>query len=221
MWIKVCGIRDRQTAREVAQSEIDAIGLNFYANSPRFVTTDEAMEISNLLPVRIERVGVFVNHSILEIERIAQSCRLNAVQLHGDESLSFAAELQQRLPETRLIRAWRMSTEGLAGLARYLDEAEVQKIRFAGCLVDAHVANVFGGSGKTVDWNLLSQEYRQEDWPPLILAGGLHPGNVAEAIRMIKPWGIDVASGVESSPGVKDLERLRQFVANARFAAKK
>ena len=216
MWVKVCGIRDRQTARDVAEIGVDAIGLNFYAGSPRFVATDEATEISKILPPQVTKVGVFVNHSIYDVESVARQCRLDIVQLHGDEASAYFADLQRRLPHIRLIRAWRMSSDGLKGLKTFLDECRTQQIRLAGCLVDAHVAGVFGGSGKTVPWKQLATEYHRDEWPPLILAGGLTPENVAEAISAVQPWGVDVASGVESAPAVKDQALVRQFLLNAR-----
>ena len=218
MWVKVCGIRDRKTARDVAEIGVDAIGLNFYSGSPRVVAADEAMEISKILPKEVTKVGVFVNHSISDVESLATQCRLDLVQLHGDEAPAYFVELQRRLPQIRLIRAWRMSSDGLGGLKTFLDECDRQTLSLAACLVDAHVAGVFGGSGKTVPWEQLASEYRREEWPPLILAGGLTPDNIAEAISSVHPWGVDVASGVESAPGVKNQGLVRQFLVNARNA---
>ena len=218
MWVKVCGIRDRKTARDVAEIGVDAIGLNFYSGSPRSVAADEAMEISKILPAEVTKVGVFVNHSLSDVESLATQCRLDIVQLHGDEAPAYFVELQRRLPQIRLIRAWRMSSDGLEGLKTFLDECDRQKLSLAACLVDAHVSGLFGGSGKTVPWEQLASEYRREEWPPLILAGGLTPDNIAEAISSVHPWGVDVASGVESAPGVKNQGLVRQFLLNARNA---
>ena len=216
MWIKVCGIRDCQTACQLADLEIDAIGLNFFSRSPRFVPADEAKSISRILPPTIARVGVFVNQAISDVEWTASECGLSMVQLHGDESSSYFSELHRRLPNVRLVRAWRMSESGLGGLGVFLDECSREQVELFGCLVDAHVAGLFGGSGKTVDWDRLNQQYERDHWPPLILAGGLTVTNIAQAIRSTAPWGVDVASGVEASPGVKNLDLVRQFVANAR-----
>ena len=218
MWVKVCGIRDRKTACELVEAGVDAIGLNFYSGSPRVVTADEAREISKIVPTDVVKVGVFVNHSITEVETLANECRLDLVQLHGDETSAYFAELQKRLPGIRLIRAWRMSGDGLDGLKTFLDECRLCDLRLAGCLVDAHVPGVFGGSGKTVPWKRLAGEYRRDEWPPLILAGGLTPENIAEAISSVRPWGVDVASGVESAPGVKDPNLVRRFLLNAKSA---
>lgn len=218
MWVKVCGVRDRETALRLAEIGVDAIGLNFYARSPRMIAVEEAVEISRVLPGHVERVGVFVNHDLKELVSIADRCRLDAVQLHGDEPTSYLFELRNRLPQMRLIRAVRMGEDGLASLSRLLQECEQQNCELAGCLVDAHVAGVYGGSGKTVSWERLKAEYQTDQWPPLILAGGLTEKNVAEAIASTRPWGVDTASGVESSPGIKDPERARQFVTNAKSA---
>ena len=218
MWIKICGIRDRETARQVAQTGIDAIGLNFYPRSPRHVAIEEAIAISNILPQEIARVGVFVNHSIPEVESFSLKCRLDVLQLHGDEPPSYFIELKRRLPQVRLVRAWRMRKEGLGHLKTFLGECQSQKLSLEGCLIDSHVEGVYGGSGKKVPWKKLVREYPQDSLPPLIVAGGLTSSNVAEAIAAVRPWGVDVASGVESSPGVKDIELVRQFVRNARQA---
>jgi phosphoribosylanthranilate isomerase len=217
MWIKVCGIRDCATARQVADLNVDAVGLNFYPRSPRRVAIEDAIAISKLLPAGIARVGVFVNHPIPEVESIASQCQLDLVQLHGDEPPSYFIELHRRLPKVRFIRAWRMGKSGLGGLKSFVNECQSQNFpALAGCLVDAHVEGVFGGSGTTLPWGRLAREYRTDEWPPFILAGGLTPTNVAEAIAAALPWGVDVASGVESASGVKDFELMRQFVENAR-----
>ena len=216
MWVKVCGVRDRETALRLADIGVDAIGLNFFAKSPRRITIEEAAEIARVLPNHINRVGVFVNHAIDELISIADRCKLDAVQLHGDESASYLFELQKQLPEMRLIRAWRMGADGLTGLAEFLELCRQRRCPVAACLVDAHVEGVYGGSGKTVSWERLKAEYQTTEWPPLILAGGLTEMNVAEAIAATIPWGVDTASGVESSPGIKDLERAEHFVRNAK-----
>lgn len=214
MWVKVCGIRDRETALRTAEFGADAIGLNFYARSPRRIELDEAIEISRVLPQQVARVGLFVNHSADEIETIAEQCQLDIIQLHGDEPSQFMAELQRRLPQLMFIRAWRMGDEGLAGLRDYLVQCDLRSV--TGCLIDALVPGAYGGTGLTVPWQQLAHEYQKTSLPPLILAGGLNPDNVHTAIQVVKPWGVDVASGVESSPGVKDLELIKRFVMNAR-----
>lgn len=218
MWVKICGITDVATAAAVIELAPDAIGLNFYAASPRCVSHVEAVRIGRQLPRGVTRVGVFVNHAVNEIEDLVNDCLLDQVQLHGDESPDQFAALRSRLPHMPLIRAWRMACESLADLDEYLKACQALNVSLAACLIDARVAGVYGGSGHTVAWDALARVYPRDAWPPLILAGGLTPDNAADAIRVAQPWGVDVASGVESQPGVKDLERTKLFIANARSA---
>ena len=216
MWVKICGITDESMAEAVCGLSPDAIGLNFHPQSPRSVTQVVAARIARLVPDEVLRVGVFVNRAVSEIEDLVHECRLGQIQLHGDESPEQIAELRSRLPRVPVIRAWRMAGESLADLESHLSVCRASEIELAGCLIDSRVPGAFGGTGHTVAWDALSQAYRRDSWPPLILAGGLTPDNVADAIRSTQPWGIDVASGVESAPGVKDIELVRRFIANAR-----
>jgi phosphoribosylanthranilate isomerase len=217
MWIKICGIRDVETAERVASLRPDAIGLNFYERSPRCVTRAMARDMTRALPKTVSAVGVFVNHAARDVAETLAACGLTMAQFHGDESPAFLAELQTLLPDTPLIRAWRMGTD-LADLEAYLVECETLGVRLAGCLLDAKVAGSYGGTGQTPSWDVLRTSYRRKTWPPLILAGGLTAENVAAAIQSVRPWGVDVASGVESSPGVKDLDRVAAFMTAARNA---
>lgn len=205
----------------VAELGVDAIGLNFYHRSPRHVDVAIASSISDALPAQVSRVGVFVNHPVAQVETIANRCRLTALQLHGDEPPSYLADLQRRVPSIQLIRACRIGQDRLRSVRDYLHECQTWKCQIMACLVDAHVPGLYGGSGKKLPWGRLAREYRTDEWPPLILAGGLTPQNVALAIATTKPWGVDVASGVESAPGVKDINLVRQFVENARNGDKR
>jgi phosphoribosylanthranilate isomerase len=212
MWVKICGIRDVPTARAVAELRPDAIGLNFYRGSVRAVDRQVAAEITAVLPAPIEPVGVFVNHSVDEIVALCDQCGLRTIQLHGDEP----ASLLPRLAAYRIIRAFRVGAEGLESVADYLDECgRLQALPWA-CLVDARVEGSYGGTGKTAPWDLLTRDYRFDVWPPLILAGGLTPENVVAAVAAVRPFGVDVAGGVESSPGVKDIAAVARFIAAAR-----
>lgn len=217
MWIKICGIRDVATARAVAALSPDAIGLNFYEKSARCATRAVAREIAATLPQSIQAVGVFVNHEAAEIVDIVAECGLTMIQLHGDERPEYLAGLQSHLPKTPLIRAWRISGD-LTPLAEYLAECKQLNVRLFGCLIDANVAGTYGGTGHSPPWEAIRREYSTTTWPKLILAGGLTPENVAAGITAVEPRGVDVASGVESSPGVKDLDRVAKFIANARSA---
>lgn len=209
--IKVCGVTTPDDAAAVAATGADTIGLNFFAKSPRCVSLEQAREIADASGAAL-RVGVFVNHSAEQIAAAVQAARLDAIQLHGDEPLSLLGELPEGPP---VIRAVRVGPEGLAPAARLLEEADRMGRAFAAVLVDAAAAGAYGGTGKAVDWARIARERRLLGGAPLILAGGLTPENVAEAIRQARPDGVDTASGVESSPGRKDAARAAQFVANA------
>jgi phosphoribosylanthranilate isomerase len=214
MWIKICGIRDVDTALTVAGCRVQAIGLNFYERSPRVIEPDVAAKIVKRLPSDVEPVGIFVNHPVAEVRRLAEHCRLRTVQLHGDELPEFLAEL----PDLRVIRAFRVGPEGLSAVAEYLDRCrELAALPWA-CLIDARIEGTFGGTGKTAPWETIRREYRLAAWPPLILAGGLRPENVAAAVQAVGPWGVDVAGGVESAVACKDATQVQQFVAAVRCA---
>lgn len=213
-WAKLCGVRDAATAAALAELRPDAIGLNFYPRSARYVTPEVAAEIGRVLPAEVAAVGVFVNAGVDEILRTVDAASLAAVQLHGDEPPEAVAELKQRRDGLAVIRAWRVGEEGLTPLAEYLADCEALGARPDAVLVDAKVSGAYGGTGHTAPWHLL-QDY-QRDWPPLILAGGLTPGNVAEAVAAVRPWGVDTAGGVESTPGVKDAGLGAAFLAAAR-----
>ena len=218
MWVKICGIRDSATADEVAKFKPDAIGLNFYARTPRAIAVETAAEIVNRLPEHTEPVGLFVNHSVEEIILTCERCNIKTVQLHGDETPQLLSQLQISNTGLKIIRAFRMGPDGLEPLENYLQECEKLSVKLFACLIDARVEGMYGGSGQTVPWEQLAAEYQRDTWPKLVLAGGLTPQNVAEAIRIVQPWGVDVAGGVESSPGVKDLELVERFITTARKA---
>jgi len=218
MWVKICGIRDVETAEHTASLKPDAIGLNFFAKSPRCVVRSVATSISECLPAEIEAVGLFVNHELHDVLDTVQQCGLTMVQLHGDEPPDFLAELKACSSDVRLLRAFRVDDSGLAEVADYLAECRKLGICLAGCLIDARVQGEYGGTGHTAPWDLLADQYDSDRWPRLVVAGGLHPGNLADAIRVTRPYGVDVASGVESERGVKDLALIKDFIQAARQA---
>ncbi|MDA1161720.1 MAG: phosphoribosylanthranilate isomerase [Planctomycetota bacterium] len=218
MWVKICGIRDVATAEQIVSSRPDAVGLNFFAKSPRCVDRKVAAEISAIVPSEIESVGLFVNHELSDVLDTAQQCGLTMIQLHGDEPPEFLAELQAGSADIRILRAFRVDDRGLSDVAEYLSECRQLGVCLAGCLIDSRVDGEYGGTGITAPWDLLADQYDVARWPRLIVAGGLHPGNLADAIRITRPFGVDVASGVESQRGVKDLTLVREFIQVARQA---
>ena len=212
--IKICGITNVDDARAVVEAGADALGLNFYPKSPRYVERDQARAIVDALPKDVVKVGLFVNADADDVRRTFDDLGLDLIQLHGDEPPSFLGQLGDR----PVMRAFRLDRRGLEPVGEYLEDC-----RRLGCpprlvLVDAHVKGLYGGSGKTADWHALKDYPLDILFPPLVLAGGLVPGNVAEAIRTARPTAVDTASGVESSPGRKDRALVEAFVAEARAA---
>ena len=211
MWVKICGIHDVETARAVADLRPDAIGLNFFPQSPRFVDVRMAERICRALPVDIEPIGLFVNHNVDDILSICQHCRITTVQLHGDEPIEQLGRLVEQ--GLSVIRALRVDAAGVPAIPETIAAHSAVPLR--AILVDAKTPGQFGGTGQTAPWKPLAAVW-QCDWPSLILAGGLTPSNVAQAIHSVGPWGVDTASGVESSPGIKDIPRTREFIEAAR-----
>ncbi|REJ87547.1 MAG: phosphoribosylanthranilate isomerase [Planctomycetota bacterium] len=211
MWIKICGIRNVETAERVAALAPDAIGLNFYDQSPRCVEQETAAKIVAGLPPDVEPVAVFVNATAERVAEVCRTCGIRTVQLHGDESPEFVG----RLNGLQVIRAFRVGDGDLPSIAADLDRYQTLGIPLRACLIDARVEGAYGGTGHTAPWETLATGW-QADWPPLILAGGLKPDNIRQAIEVVHPWGVDVASGVESSSGGKDLNSVAAFIASAR-----
>ena len=208
---KICGVKTGTDVSFAAQAGADAIGLNFYPPSPRSLSIDEAQQVRIAANGRFTLVGVFVNETVDRVVGISEQVGLNCIQLHGDEPLSFVDEIrkQSSLP---IIRAIRIADEaGAPGNIPLWSE------KVDGLLCDAAVPNAYGGTGKTVDFETANKICRSVD-KPVILAGGLTPSNVAEAIAAVKPHGVDTASGVESAPGKKDADLVVQFVKEARTA---
>lgn len=202
--VKICGIRRPEDARAAVRAGADALGFNFWPGSRRYLPPAEAGRIVRDLPPFVAAVGVFVNAPREEIVEAVLASGVGVVQLHGDEGPEACLDLP-----VRVVKAVRVgSPADVAGLAVYRDAG------VGTFLLDAPSAG-FGGSGSTFDWSLAADARRMGR---VILAGGLDPENVAEAIRAARPWGVDVASGVEVAPGVKDAARIGRFVAEARGA---
>ncbi len=201
--VKICGIISEADALAVAEAGADAIGLMFYDGSPRHVSISQAKAISEALPKHIVRVGVFVNAEESQVAQAIADCALNIVQFHGDESPEDCGRFN-----VMSLKAFRMQdSETLE---------DMQKFPADGFLLDAYVKDVLGGTGETFNWDLAVRA--QELGRPIFLAGGLTSENVAEAVRTVRPFAVDVSSGVESEPGKKDPDKVRAFVAAAKGA---
>ena len=211
--IKICGITTPTDGHLVDQAGADAIGLNFYPDSPRYVPPSRAELIVRELPDDLCRVGLFVNAEVEVVLDAADRLRLDMIQLHGDESPEYFAQLQQR----RVI-AGRRCPDGFGSLRTFLEACRSLDSLPEAVLIDGYRRGHYGGTGQTADWQAVSTLESQLGEVRLILAGGLVPENVSEAIRRVRPDAVDTASGVERSPGVKDPERLHAFVAAARAA---
>jgi len=207
--IKICGVARPEDAAAIAAAGADAIGLNFYASSSRFVDDARAAEIIAAAGPSLVKVGVFVNASADEIREKVERLGLDWVQLHGDELPQFVADLQG----IRVIRAMRWGESSTKYLAALTPPGLPTAL-----LLDAYSATAYGGTGQTINWAAVPEVRKRSAGLPLILAGGLTPENVAEAIHAAQPDAIDTASGVESSPGVKDPAKIRAFIAAARTA---
>ena len=207
--IKICGITRVEDALAAIELGVETLGVNFYHASPRCVSLQHAQRIARETSGKVELVGVFVNMNVLEVLRIARAVPLDAVQLHGNES---SAECEALTAELPVIRALKVDAEFSAARAA----------EFADChalLLDAP-SPVHGGSGDCFRWENVAWESLRCALPAakLILAGGLHPDNVAQAIAIAHPDAVDVCSGVESEKGIKSVEKIRNFVAAVRAA---
>lgn len=219
MWVKICANTTSSDARAAADAGADAVGFVF-APSRRQVNASQVREIANGLPPSLERVGVFAGIAAEEIAEAARFARLTAVQLHG----GYRAETSQRLRELLgadfvLIETASWDLEDQARSAQDVTRA-LGTIAHGRALIDARVGGNSGGLGIAFDWAEAGTVVAHAPAElHVILAGGLRPETVAEAVRLVQPWGVDVASGVELKPGVKDSRRVREFIENARNAA--
>ena len=214
--IKYCGLTRKVDVEAAIESGAHAIGLNFYEPSPRFVATELAVALTEVVAGRALVIGVFVNASPHKVAEIVSACPLDGVQLHGDEQPSWLEESRQysSLELIRIIKSvpWRGLSEDGDEVARW---AGVRDPRFCGFLVDAYDPVQRGGTGKTARWDLLSPKPEPfGDWP-FLLAGGITEGNVEIAIETARPYGVDVASGIELAPGVKDASKMRAIAGKA------
>jgi phosphoribosylanthranilate isomerase len=201
--IKICGIKTLADGLAAIEAGADYLGFNFYPKSARFIEVQACERITTVLKAKhpsVGLVGVFVNAPLMDIQYIIETCRLDLAQLHGDEKPHVFARLAPYA-----YKAFRGLAEQMNDYIRYEPPA---------FLIDASVTGKYGGTGMTADWQIATGLARHYDF---FLAGGLNPDNVAEAIRQVRPWGVDVASGVETKPGVKDVGKMKAFVEAVRL----
>lgn len=201
--VKICGITRPEDGLAAARAGADAIGLMFYAGSPRCVSLGEARRIADALPPFVTIVGVFVDPDPSEVQAAMAAVPLQLLQFHGDESPQFCEGFA--LPYMKVVRV----RPGL-DLVQYASRFSKAKA----LLLDAFVQGAHGGTGQSFDWSLVPRGLEL----PLVLSGGLHPENVADAIRRVRPWAVDVSSGVEAAKGIKDPKRIAAFMQGVRSA---
>src|SRR5579864_4042215 len=213
-WVKICGMTNLEDALVAVDAGADAVGFVFYENSPRCVTVESAREIVAKLPGKVDKVGVFVNEPSERVSAVADEAGLTAVQFHGDEyrnpeQYSLRGKTFFCLPVVDTLRAMRGQSGSFSGIPRFPKDSAI--------LLDSGNQDQRGGTGRTFAWgeahafvSLLQKLY------PVVIAGGLRSSNVGWAVEYLKPWGVDVASGVEACPGKKDREKVRAFVKAVR-----
>ncbi len=198
--VKICGITTVEDALQAVEAGADAIGLVFHDKSPRYVFPEQATAIVRSLPPFVQAVGLFVNAEPDFVNTTADLCRLDLVQLHGDEPPDYCDRVNRRI-----VKAFRIKD------ITSLDP--IKDYRVAGHLLDAYSPTVYGGTGMTFNWEIATIAKK---YGPVILAGGLTPDNVRKAVESVAPYAVDVSGGVESAPGRKDPEKVREFVRRAK-----
>ena len=198
--VKICGITSLEDALVSVDAGADALGFVFFDKSPRNIEPEAAARIIAAVPPFVQVVGLFVNADLDFVNATADRCRLDIVQLHGDESPSYCQAVHRRVMKAFRVRGM----ESLVAMAQY---------RVSAYLLDAYSPDAFGGTGARFDWDCAVAAKSQGQ---IVLAGGLDPDNVASAVAKVAPYGVDVSSGVESSPGRKDPEKVRRFIREAK-----
>ncbi len=198
--VKICGLTRGQDVAAAVNYGADALGFVFVPASKRCISADEATKLCLQVPAFIARVGLFLDQPAMDITEILKQVSLSVLQFHGRESAEFCRQFNRPYIKTVSLNAG----SSIAELEQAYPDA-------AALLLDSHQPGDLGGTGKTVDWQQVQPGSR-----PLILAGGLNPHNVAKAIQLIRPWAVDVSSGVEISPGIKDADAIRRFISEAK-----
>jgi len=205
--IKICGITNAEDAQAAVEAGADALGFVLYGKSPRFVEPGIVRRIVAALPLFVLPVGVFVNEDVKVVRDLMDECGLALAQLHGDESASYCESLARPV-----LKALRLHNRGsLLAIGEYTGRAQVR-----GFVVDTVSEDAYGGTGLAADWSLAAEVAKAM---PVLLAGGLTPENVQEAIRAVRPYGVDVSSGVEASPGKKDPAKIQAFIRAAKLVS--
>lgn len=202
MQVKICGITNMEDALSAAENGADAVGFIFHTPSPRHIEPQKAAQIAQGLPARLVRIGVFVNEQESFVRRTFEYCRLDMIQLHGDESPAYC----RQFPTHRIIKALALQTEE--------DVRKAEEFDVAAILVDARHAGLYGGTGHTADW-----DRARRISGPLILSGGLNESNVLSALRKVRPAALDINSGVEEKPGKKDAAKIARMMRILHFAS--
>ncbi|PLZ87244.1 phosphoribosylanthranilate isomerase [Fischerella thermalis] len=202
MRIKICGITQPQQGKAIADLGATALGFICVTTSPRYVTIKQIQAVVEKLPSKVDSIGVFANTPPEKIKQAVVDGGLTGVQLHGDESPEFCQQLRDLLPGVEIIKALRIRT------ATDFDKTAIYNLFVDTLLLDAYHPQQLGGTGKTLDWQLLQNFQPSRPW---FLAGGLTPYNILEALSQVKPTGIDLSSGVERAPGDKDLQKVAQL----------
>ena len=212
--IKICGITTTEDGEQAARAGADAIGLNFYPGSPRFVSASQAREIGEVVGEDVVKVGVFVNADVDTIQDLAEQIGLDIIQLHGDEP----PRTLRSLSDHRVVKAFRCRDAGFQPVLDFVTAChELGQLPDA-VLLDAHAPGKYGGTGLCIDWPAVRAARPAIKNIPIVLAGGLTAENVDRAIAEARPTAVDAAGGVESRPGRKDPDKIRRFVANAQAA---
>jgi phosphoribosylanthranilate isomerase len=211
--IKICGLTREEDVHAAVGAGADAIGLVFYPASPRYVAPDVAAKLIRAVPPFITIVGLFVNATIDEVDAVVRQAPVSLLQFHGDETIEQCATIAHKVNRP-FVRAIRMAADvSAADLLKYEENYHAASALFSGLLLDALVEG-YGGGGKVFDWSLIPKELA----PRVVLSGGLSVQNATEAVLQVRPYAVDVSSGVEQSKGIKDAARIRAFVGAVREA---